>query len=444
MRNKIITSINREESGYSLGIYRVAFGILMFFSVGRFIYKGWVTDCYIEPEFHFTYQYFHWISPIGGSYIMHVIAILAMIAALGIATGIKYRVSTISFFILFTYLELIEKSWYLNHYYLVSIIGFLLCFIPADSRISLKKNKNASSSNISRIYRTALKLQISIVYIYAGLAKIHSDWILNGMPLKIWLKAKVDIPYLGSILAYDETAHIASILGLIYDLSIPFLLWNKRTRLLGIAGVIVFHVITAIIFPIGMFPWIMIAGSLVFITDDQWRKFLKYFNCNLDKPKERKSTIKPQKWVLIVIGTHFIIQLILPIRHLYYSESRIWTERHYRFSWNVMLAEKTGSATYTIVDNETNKKWKEYPDNHLTTIQSKQMSYQADMIWQYAQFLRNKYKQKGISSISIYVDNWVSYNGRPSIRYIPDDLDLLTVTEDNIYNHISDLPESSD
>jgi hypothetical protein len=42
------------------------------------------------------------------------------------------------------------------------------------------------------------------------------------------------------------------------------LLLYKRTRLFGFILVVVFHVLTKILFPIGVFPYVMIISSLIF------------------------------------------------------------------------------------------------------------------------------------------------------------------------------------
>ncbi|MAT99150.1 MAG: hypothetical protein CL608_18545 [Anaerolineaceae bacterium] len=38
----------------SLVVLRVAFGLLMFAGMVRFMARGWVTELYIQPQFHFT------------------------------------------------------------------------------------------------------------------------------------------------------------------------------------------------------------------------------------------------------------------------------------------------------------------------------------------------------------------------------------------------------
>src|SRR5690606_9919756 len=103
------------------------------------------------------------------------------------------------FFVLFTYVELIDKTYYLNHYYFISIVGFLLIWLPANRAVSLDARLNPvlASWQVPAWTVNILKLQLGIVYFYAGLAKINPDWLLEALPLKIWLPARAHLPVIG-------------------------------------------------------------------------------------------------------------------------------------------------------------------------------------------------------------------------------------------------------
>ncbi|MEL6864460.1 MAG: HTTM domain-containing protein [Bacteroidota bacterium] len=432
--------LGETEVGISLAIYRISFGLLMCFSLLRFYYKGWIEACYLSTPYHFTYQYFHWVQPIlYPEWVMYALVFLGAFLALLVALGLWYRWSIALFFILFSYLELIEQSWYLNHYYFVSIVAFLLIFIPANQCFSLDRLLGkVRSVSVNKLFANLLRFQISLVYFFAGLAKINADWLLEAMPLKIWLKAKIDISIIGPFLAYDWTAYLFSYSGMFYDLLIPFFLWNSRTRPLALIAVVVFHVMTAVLFNIGLFPWIMIVGSLIFVQDEEWQRLFSFFKMDYLLAFVNKTRVNQTlpKWLLIVFMLHFSLQIVLPARRFFYLENQKWTERHYRFAWNVMLAEKGGSALFKIKESASGRSWTAYPSTHLSVIQEKQMSYQADMIWQYAQYLKQVYQDKGLKDFSITVECWVAFNGRPSQLYLPTDLDLLSVSEDEIYDYV--------
>lgn len=86
-----------------------------------------------------------------------------------------------------------------------------------------------------------------------------------------------------------------------------------------------------------------------------------------------------------------------------------------------MLVEKTGHATFRVVADD--KAWTVYPSEYLTPQQVKQMSFQPDMILQFAHFLRDEFEARG-HDVSVYAEVWVSLNGRESQRLIDSSADL--------------------
>ena len=155
----------------------------MCYSIIRFWYKGWINELYIQPEFHFSYYGFEWVKPLGEY--TYLIFVLCFISSFLIMIGFRYRFSIVLFFLSFTYIELMDKTTYLNHYYFISILSFLLIFIPCnaifsvDNLINKRKFLKVPKWNID-----VLKLLITIVYLYAGLAKINSDWLFEACHLR--------------------------------------------------------------------------------------------------------------------------------------------------------------------------------------------------------------------------------------------------------------------
>ena len=75
------------------------------------------------------------------------------------------------------YVELLDKSNYLNHYYFVSLVAFMLCWLPTTSK----------TPQVPRLSVTSIRLLLAVVYFYAGLAKLNPDWLFNAQPLAMWL-----------------------------------------------------------------------------------------------------------------------------------------------------------------------------------------------------------------------------------------------------------------
>ena len=97
------------------------------------------------------------------------------------------------------------------------------------------------------------------------------------MPLKLWLKSKYDLPFIGQTIMQQEWfSFFMSWGGMFYDLSIPFLLLFKRTRSFAFVLVVAFHVATRILFPIGMFPYIMILSTIIFFESNVHQRILDF------------------------------------------------------------------------------------------------------------------------------------------------------------------------
>ncbi len=438
MVSSIKSYLKKDCESSPLAVYRIAYGLLMFLSILRFWSYGWIEKLYINPIFHFSYYGFEWIKPIGQ--LTYLIFIICAISSLLIAIGYKYQIAIITFFLSFTYIELMDKTTYLNHYYFISISSFLMIFLPASAKFSIDSyNKKISYSKIPKWTIDSIKLLIGLVYFFAGLAKINSDWLLKAMPLKIWLPLKYDIPIIGESLMHKDWFHyFMSWGGMIYDLSIPFLLLYKKTRLIGFLLVIFFHAFTKILFPIGMFPYIMIVGALIFFESNFHNKILTYLSRVINKIKSffynKKTEILTKKGpygyktpnlIYIIISVFFLLQILLPFRHILYPGELFWNEEGYRFSWRVMLMEKIGYTTFKVKNIDTGNSFYVENKEFLTPFQEKQMSFQPDFIIEYAHFLGKHYKELGNKNISIYADSYVALNGRRNRQFVDPKVNLL-------------------
>ncbi|WP_127846498.1 HTTM domain-containing protein [Psychroflexus aestuariivivens] len=432
MLNHFKSYLHKQVSAAPLAVFRIGFGLMMFISIIRFWSYGWIEKLYLNPKFHFSYYGFEWVKPLGDW--TYLIFIICGISALFVALGLKYRLSIVLFFLSFTYIEFMDKTTYLNHYYFISLVSFLMIFLPANAFYSIDNIiRKKQYALIPKWTIDTIKLMLAIVYFYAGLAKLNSDWLFKAMPLKIWLPSKYDLPLIGGNLMHQEWFHyVMSWSGMLYDLMIPFLLLYKRTRIFAFILVVFFHIFTRVLFPIGMFPYIMIIGSLIFFDAEVHhkiinfiKKMLQLFNIEPKGVKTEAYLKSRQKPVILVLVIFFVIQIILPFRYVLYPSELFWREEGYRFSWRVMLMEKRGYANFKVVNPE--KETYFYVDNSdfLSSFQEKQMSTQPDFILEYAHYLGDHFKSQGHQPIEIYVESYVALNGRRSQPYIDPGVDLL-------------------
>jgi hypothetical protein len=422
--------IRKPVSIAPLVTFRVAFGAMMLFSIIRFWYNGWITELYVKPKIYFPYHGFEWIHP-AGSTGMHIVFLLMGIAALCVAIGCCYRVAITAFFLLFTYVELIDITNYLNHYYFISIVSFLMIWLPANRSMAIDTwiRPSLQRTHVPLWTVGVIRLQLAIVYFFAGLAKLNADWLFDAMPMRIWLPAKTHLPIIGPLMYQTWVAYVFSWFGACYDLFIPFFLIQKRTRPVAYFFVVSFHVATAVFFPgIGMFPYVMILSSLVFFSGRFHERLQQAVTFGRAQRGITQRTYRYSAWAQPVLlgfaGLYFLLQILLPLRFLLYPGHLFWHEEGFRFSWRVMLMEKSGNSFFYVKEPATGKTYEVNNSEFLTPLQEKMMSTQPDMLLYYAHFLAKEYARRGIRQPAVYVEDYVALNGQRSRLFIDSTADL--------------------
>jgi len=457
-------SAGTQVDGASIAAFRVAFGLLGILVVVRFFAHGWIGPLYVEPDHHFTYLGFGWVKPWPGwGMYAHFIALGAL--SLGIAAGYRTRLCAALFCIGFTYVELLDRTTYLNHYYLMSLTSLLLAILPT----------RRETVPLWTIW--TLRAQIGVVYVFAGVAKLNPDWLFHALSMRIWLYQQGDLPLLGQLLQETWMAYVMSWGGVLFDLAIvPALLW-RRTRLPAYCTLVAFHLATWVLFPqLGVFPWLMIGLSLVFFDPDWPRRLIACYprrfpisirhprfplcHSSLPIPSFRlspESRTPPQhdsldsssyggsgndelrgqdnearhSWLSRALVAALVIfaavQLALPLRHFAYPGNVRWTEEGYLFAWRVMLTEKVGYVRYQVSAPDTGQSWLVEPHDYLTPLQVERMSFQPDMIQQTARIIAEDFTGRGYPDPVVNADAFVAFNGRPNARLIDPGVDLASV-----------------
>ena len=205
---------------------------------------------------------------------MYLLFAVLTICTVLITVGLFYRVAMTIFFLGWSYIFLLEEARYLNHFYFVGLLAFLMIFVPAARGWSLDA-LIAGRSQDARIPAWSLwilRAQMEIMLIYAGIVKLTPDW-LQGEPLSLWLANKADLPIIGPFLLNDTVIVIGAWGAALLHLFGAVMLLFKSTRLYAFVAYCLFHFANSIFFPIGIFPWLTIAGTLLFFDPD-WPKVI--------------------------------------------------------------------------------------------------------------------------------------------------------------------------
>jgi len=421
--------LHRPVDVASLAAFRIGFGMLLLVAALRYFTHGWIAEYFLVPTHFFKYWGFHWVKPWPGVG-MYLHFGLMTACAVGVVIGYRYRASIIGYGLLFAYAHLIDKTNYLNHYYLVMCVTGLMACLPLAGQWSIDAWRDARirRRHVPAWMLWALRAQFGLVYVFGGIAKLNADWLLDAQPLSIWLARSGDLPLIGSVLGAPATAYVMSWSGAFFDLSIVPLLLVQRTRPFAYAALVGFHLLTAQLFQLGMFPYFMIAGSLLFLAPEWPRQLLERLGWQsagdgaCDWGGTEASRRGPGS--AAVMALYFALQLLMPLRHWLYPGQMCWSEQGFRFSWNVMLMEKDGSVEFRVVEPSTGRVFYASPRDYFTPYQTALMSPQPDMVLEAARVVAADFRARGVVDPAVYVDAFASLNGRPLARLIDPNVDL--------------------
>jgi len=411
----------------SLAVFRIGFGLLMAWDLFIYLDSGAVKELYIDPRFHFAWLLFDWVKPWPGiGMYLHYYALTAL--ALCIAAGLLYRVSAALFCAGFTYLLLLERATYLNHWYLICLLSFLLIFVPAHHALSIdsKLRPRLRSDQAPAWALWLLRAQMGVVYFFGGIAKLNADW-LRGQPMRIWLPGSIGLPGLEPVLAHPTTALLASWAGLAIDLGmVPALLW-RRTRPFAFAIAVAFHLLNSQLFEISVFPWLAIWCTLSFFDADWPRRVFNW------PRRAQLPSATPARWdarsraTAALVTTYVAIQILVPLRHFLYPGNPSWTEDGDRFSWRMKLNNKAGLARFRITDPATGRTWEVDPSQELTARQTKRMAGDPFMLLGYAHHLGELASRPGQPRVEVRAIAIATLNGHPAEPLIDPGVDLAAV-----------------
>ena len=422
---------SQRVDGASLAVVRVALGLVVVLSAVRTWVYDWTDRLYAGPTHRFTYLWLGWV-PQPGPLGIRVLVAATAAAGIAIALGWRTRLAAAALLVTFGWIETIDATTYLNHYWFVTLLAALAIIVPFGATWSLDARRRPDDDGrVARGWVWLLRFQVGMVYASAGIAKLQPDWLLRGLPLRLWLPARADLPVIGPLLRHPETAHALSVAGAAFDCAIvPLLLW-RRTRLWAWLAVVAFHLITWRLFPIGVFPWLMIAMATVFFDPGWPRALARRLRRQPPAPVPVEALAAAgapvPAWRIRLLTAAAVvwvaIQFALPLRHLAYPGDHRMTAEGYRFGWNVLLVERASSVTFLVHDPATGTTRTFDPQRLYTQTQLRVMNSEPDLIAQAAHAIATHEAAEG-RTVEVRVDAWLSFNGRPAVRWIDPNVDL--------------------
>lgn len=372
--------------------FRVALGLILLWEAYRYLSSDWPRVLFLEQDLLFHYYGFEWIRPLPETLhigLFYALAGLAVAATLGFC----YRLSTALLFFGWAYVFLLDQALYLNHLYLVTLIIGLSVLLPANQALSFDAllRPKLRSDVVPRWPLTLLRAQIGLVYFYGGVAKLNPDW-LSGVPMQSMLLERAEL--LGQAAGEPWVALFFAYSGLLLDLFIVPLLWWPRTRLIGLLLIAGFHLTNHVLFRIGIFPWFMLAATLILwppyplsmlsfariygvlvgigmvlsiVADrpvpywawgvglvagaallfppEELLRFNLKPNPDDDDPPADPIPSRARPLVLSLLGIYLGWQFLMPLRHFVYPGDVSWHEQGHKWAWHMKLRIKNAAVS---------------------------------------------------------------------------------------------------
>lgn len=464
-----LAALSAPRDAIGLAAFRVMFGALGAVSAARFLRYGWIDELFVSPRFYFQYDFAPFVEPLGRGG-MYAVFWTILVSSTLIGLGLLYRLAVATFLASFAYVQLIDVTNYLNHYYLVVLLALWMLFMPLGRAWSLdallrahargrRRGAKSSSELVTDHASTwsatfpgwcwvVLRLQVGLVYFYAGIAKLTTDWLVHAQPLDIWLASRTSMPIIGPLLAHRWTPHTMSWAGFLFDTTIVgWLLW-RRTRPFAFVVVVGFHALTKVLFPIGMFPFIMIVSATVFFDPSWVRRFVParfQHGAAVGEPATPRSRAHPlfAKGLAYAAVGLLVAQLLLPLRTFLVGGNVHWHERGMRFSWRVMVREKNAAVTYLVENPDTGRRFEVDPRRYLDPRQAREFGTQPDLVLALGRRIARDESAKRGAPVRVFADVIASLNGRPSARLVDREIDLTTLDDSALGRWILPAPETS-
>ena len=361
--------------GGSLAVVRMVVGLIIALTALELVWpqggSSLLRELYTADhiQWHAKYTGFSWVPVLSEPAMNAVCWLLAGSGGL-VLLGWFYRPAVIVATMLRGYLFLCDAAYFNNHYYLECVLLALLCCMPAARRYSIdawfRRRAGLGVEHSIAFWPIALiRLQLVIVYFYGGVTKINEFYLWHAYPLRSVfqdpnlgqsLSGVLSEAWLSTLrgwLARPEVAFAFAYAGILFDLTIGFLLLWRRTRHWGIVLAVMFHGLNHFVLfqDIGWFPLLGV-GTLAIFLEPDWpsraARRLRHRTLRLQEEAPARPTTawKPlPAFSAALICGWLLVQLMLPLRHWAIAGDVNWTDESSLLSWRMKAHHKLSRPT---------------------------------------------------------------------------------------------------
>jgi len=388
--------------GAGLRLLRVVVGMVAAATCARAVWHGWIDTLWVGTPTRLAYPLLGWV-PVPTRPVLFTLVVGCGLAGLAVALGLaeRWMLAVVAFGML--WLGALDAAAYLNHEVLLVALAGLLALLP-------------NGRNVPPAAVLAARALVGSVYVWAAVAKLDAGW-LAGQPLRVWLVSRSDLPVVGPLLTRSGVAAALAIAALAFDaLVVPALAW-RRTRPLALAAVMAFHAATAVLFPIGAFPWLM-AGAALGAFAPSWLGWVP----TVRPPGRVGWSIGPRLAAAGIVG----LCALAPLRSVLPGSEPAWDGTGDHLAWRVMDHDRAGLVTWAVTDRATGATWDERPSDHLAPHQQRQLASTTSLLPGAARAVRASWARDG-RDVEVRAEVFVSMDGGRARPVVDPSVDLSRV-----------------
>ena len=368
-------------------------------SAVRFLAYGWVDELFVPPEFHFKYWGFGWVPRCPRRRDLRALRGAGACWALLVAVGLFYRVAIALLFVV-VHLRAAHRRHQLPEPLLPGqpAGGAAVLHAGAPRVLAGRAGGGPALRRATRCRRWCtylLRFQVAVVYVFAGLAKLHGRLAAaRAAAQHLAVGAHRACRSSGRCLDQPAVAYAAAWAGFLFDTTIvvlPVVAAHAAVRLRR--GARLPRRDPAAV------PHRDVPGD----HDRRGAGLLRAVvaaaaGCAAGALAGGAATAPapslvappapgPVGWRLALgaAALFVLVQLLLPLRTHLYGGNVLWHEQGMRFSWRVMVREKNGSVDLRRARSRARgREWHVPPAQYLTRLQEREMAVQPDLILQLA------------------------------------------------------------
>lgn len=378
-------------------------GVLVAVTCGRALVHGWVDTLWAGTPGRLAYPLLGWV-PVPSRGVLIGLVVLCGLAGAAAAAGLAQRALLGLAALGMTWLGALDAAAYLNHEVLLVALAGLLALLPGGR-------------SVPRWAVVAPRVLVGSVYLWAAVAKLDTGW-LAGRPMQVWLGTHGDLPVVGGLLVRDQVAPVLAWVGLAFDLLVvPALAW-RRTRSLALVVVVGFHVATAVLFPLGVFPWLMVGAALGAFAPGRLR-----WVPTLGRRAPAETWRGPR---LAAVAALVALCALAPVRAVLPGSRPAVDGTGDHLAWRVMDHDRAGFVTWVVTDRATGETWEERASDRLAPHQVRQLGATVSLLPGAARAVRQAWAGEG-RDVEVRAEALVSVDGGRAVRVADPEIDLSRV-----------------